>query len=386
MNENKSQSEINDFNALRIALILLKKKSLIIWTVILATLISVAIALILPKWYLSTVNCVPPKRTDEGGIMNTVSSTLKNIGLTKLTGKGSNDTYSFLVILQSRTVVDSLINLFKLDKVYEIPKSQMILLRETFLENVYVGYEKEGNFTISVLDKNPQRAANIANKYIEIANSIAVDLAREEARLQTEHLEQRLDVTNEQIKKLTKLLQTFSKKYGVFSPEDQAKNFSSALAELKLQQLKYETYYDLTKKQYGESDPKTIEFKSLLNKIESQLDDVQNKPGFAGNFSVNNAASVGLEFIYLSADLEANTKLKTILIPMLEDARLDQVKNIENLYVLDKAIPADKKDRPRRALIVAGSAIGSLILIIFIIIFIDSIGLLKRKLNEFKDI
>jgi uncharacterized protein involved in exopolysaccharide biosynthesis len=372
----------NEFSSTKVLAAILRRKWFIIITVIVATAASAVISfLLLPVWYKSTTNVVPPKSGDDASsISGGISAVMKNVGLSKLSGAGE-DSYTYIVVLTSRTVTDSMINLYKLDKVYDIPKSKATKLREYFLDNVEISFEKDGNYLISIWDENPQRAADMANKYIQIANTIAIKLSRDEAQLKIEHITQRIAALNETIQKTNLRLGKFSKEYMMFAPEEQAKATATALSEVKLQQLKYEMYYDLYKVQYGESDPQTQEMKRLVTATKDKLAQVQTEPGFAGNFALNQSASIGVEFINLYAELEALTKMKAYLMPMLEEAKLDEIKNVRNLYVLDKAIPADKKDKPKRSLIVCGTFLGSFILVIFIIMLLDAIAETKKKLK-----
>ena len=44
---------------------------------------------------------------------------------------------------------------------------------------------------------------------------------------------------------------------------------------------------------------------------------------------------------------------------------VDKDMNVHYRYVVDRAVPADKKDRPKRALIVLGCSVGALIICLF---------------------
>lgn len=373
----------NEFDSKKIIALLFKKKWIIISTVLIATILSGVISFMVPVWYKSTINCVPPKKDDSGSMMSGISSVMKNIGLTKLSGKSGGEAYSFLVILTSRTVIDSLIDIYKLDEVYDIPKSEMTKLRKAFYANVDIAFEKEGNYTISIWDEDPKRAANMANRYIEIANNVSIRLTREEAKLQTKHIEQRIATMSAEIDALNSAIIEHSKKYKMFAPEEQAKSIANALAELKLQVLKYEVIFETYKIKYGANDPETIEIGNILESTRQKLFEIQSEPGFAGDFKIGDAAAVGIKFVSMSADLEAFMKMKVMLIPMLEEAKLDQVKNIENLYVLDKAIAADKKDRPKRSLIVAGTFIGSFAFILILILLLNAYKDFKISMAEY---
>jgi uncharacterized protein involved in exopolysaccharide biosynthesis len=75
--------------------------------------------------------------------------------------------------------------------------------------------------------------------------------------------------------------------------------------------------------------------------------------------------------VKLTAEFEAFAKLKAFLLPTLEQTRLDQMKTTPSLLVVDDPIPAEKKDRPKRALVAAGSGFGAGVLVILIVLLIE---------------
>ncbi|HRT67811.1 MAG TPA: Wzz/FepE/Etk N-terminal domain-containing protein, partial [Bacteroidota bacterium] len=135
-NQNKNVHDMTYF-----LYVLKKRKVLIIIITLLGAGISLAAALLMPKWYAASINLVPSMANQEtaGAASSAISSTLKEFGLTSLTGQ-TEGSYSYLVILQSRTVLDSIINLFELDKEYKIPKSKMTDLRKEVQSNIEINY------------------------------------------------------------------------------------------------------------------------------------------------------------------------------------------------------------------------------------------------------
>jgi uncharacterized protein involved in exopolysaccharide biosynthesis len=59
-------------------------------------------------------------------------------------------------------------------------------------------------------------------------------------------------------------------------------------------------------------------------------------------------------------------------LPLLEENRLNENKQMQFLIVLDKATPPDQKSKPKRSLIVLGSFFGSFILISCFLVFLYS--------------
>lgn len=360
--------------------VLKKKKLSLIIVTLLGIILSFAAAFLLPKWYASTVNLVPAMSGQEasGGAGSAISSTLKEFGLTNLTGK-SEGTYSYIVILQSRTVVDSIINLYELDKVYNIPKTQMTELRKAVQSNIEVNYEKEGNYVITVWDIDKNRAANIANSYVTIANGLAMNIFREDTRLSREYFEDRMRIVDSSLSAIGYQMSKFSSSTLMFSPEDQAKAMSTSLADIKAEQAKYDIFYEYYRKNFGEFDPLATTFKKMSEEMGNKIEEIQTKPGFLGNFSLKEATGTAVDYMRFYTDFETMTKVKAFLLPMIEKIKSDEIKSVQNLLVVDKAIPADKKDKPKRSLIIAGGAVGSFVIAILYVFLINYLFELKQE-------
>jgi tyrosine-protein kinase Etk/Wzc len=379
--ENTSKQE----GAIYFFSILLRYKVFIIITVIIITAASVIISLIMPKWYAATANVVHPQHSGsafEGAIGN-ITSKLKDFGLGKLGGSGGGSTYDFIVVLESRSLKDSLINRFDLMTVYEIEDSLMYKVRKELDGNMEISLEKEGNYLITIYDKSPERAAQMTNTMIEIANDIAKDKFNYEASLNRQYLENRLIITDSILIAIGDKLGKYSSDYMIISPEDQAAAISDAMIELRANILSQEMMYEMIVNKYGEDDQMAIIQKKLVGRLKQQLKDAENKPGFAGDFSIKELSKVGIPFMQLLAEYETFTKVKAFLLPMLEEARINEVRNTKNLLVLDDAIVPEKKERPKRMVIVLGAFVGSLALSILVVFLLQGyknlVGILKQQ-------
>ena len=142
--------------------------------------------------YKSTVNLVPPKSQGDAfdNIMTSVGSSLKNLGLGGFGGKGGGE-YEYMVILESRTVKDSIIKKFNLSKVYNIPEKEESMLRKAFDANLALDYLKDGNYLISIWDTDKNRAAEIANEYAIVANAKAAEISQKETYFNLNYLEKK---------------------------------------------------------------------------------------------------------------------------------------------------------------------------------------------------
>lgn len=357
--------------------VIFRHKWFIIITVVLATAASVVAVLQLPNWFGATVNLVPPKSSAAGGLASGISSALKDFGLSKLTG-GGDDGYSYIVVLQSRRLQDSLIARFNLAEEYKIPKSEMSKVRAALEENLEITYEKEGNYTITAWHTNPEKAAEMANAAAEIASGIANEIVRTEAVDNRRYAEQRLEENLKSFEKAADSLKNFTRRYKIFAPPEQAAAAATAIVDLKAQVLQQEMLVQSYESLLGKDDPAAVQQRQLLANLRAQTAKVEGQPGFVGDFPIEKGSEVAVEYTRLVTDVEVYAKLKAFILPMLEQYKLDEQRALPNLYVLDAATPPDKKGRPKRSLIVAGAAFGSFVLAIMFVFFWDRYRILKQ--------
>jgi capsule polysaccharide export protein KpsE/RkpR len=122
----------------------------------------------------------------------------------------------------------------------------------------------------------------------------------------------------------------------------------------------------------------------MVNILKQKLEDAKSQPGFAGNFSLENATGVAMEYLRLTTEFETFTKVKNILMPMLEEARIEETRNTQNLIIIDPPFPADKKVKPKRSLFVVGFFIGSFVLCSMFVVMLDGYSKFKKKYNAMK--
>lgn len=373
----------NQFDGVYFTGLLFKHKKFLISAVLFGAVASVVISLMLPNWYTATLNAVPPQSTSGGleGAMGNISSALKDIGLSKVGGSGS-ESYTLRVIFESRSVKDSLLRKFEIAKHYDMEDKKYEEIMEEFESNVYVAYEKDGNYLISFTDKDPQFAADVANHYLLVVNHFAADVFQREQKLNRIYMESRLSSVDSTINAISEQLAVLTETSLMFSPVEQAQAISKALIDLKAQVYQSEIEYGLLKSTYGANDPATLMKKNILDQTREKLDEAMKKPGFAGNFALNQSGRIGIEYVKLYTEIEALSKAKAYLVPMYEKLKLDETKNMQTLLVIDEATAPTKKSKPKRSIIVLGSVFGVFVLAVLIIILLYSYRNFKQKYNE----
>ena len=384
--ESNNSSKTNaEFSGFLMVVLLFKHK----WYILLATILTAVAAIFysisLPNWYSASINVVPPKSAGNmmDQAMSGLSSALKEVGLSKLSGGKSGDQYSFLVILSSRTLSDSIINKYNLKKSYnsnaDLRNVKDSDVRSQFKENLDVSLEADGNYVITILDKDSSRVASMVNDYVHYANELAKSIYHSETKFNREYMEKRIANLDSTLESLSKEISTYSQQTGIISPEDQGKAYVTAISDIKSEVMKNEIYLDYFKQKFGERDQMTLAQSELVNSFKSKLSQAENKPGLVGNFSKNDATAKGMNFLKMYAQYEALSKLKIYMMPMYEEAKINENRDIITLSVVDPAISPDKKTKPKRSLMVAGATLGGTFTSILLILAIYGIGVFRKK-------
>lgn len=349
--------------------LVLRHWKFLLGSVLTTTGVALGVSFLVPNWYEATVSAVPPSRTVPGleSMLSAAVGALRDIGVLRL-GTIGQQGYNFLVILESRRLKDSLIERFRLWELYDVPDTARHRLYRKLEKDFEVTYELNGNYTVTARHTDPRKAAAMANAAIEIANAIAAEVAQQESGQLRQYLELRLQRIDSTLAQLADSLRGLSRQTLLFSPLDQAQAAAKALAELKAQGIYQEIVLEALRHVYGAGDPIVQAQQRLVEEVQHQLRQAEQRPGFVGGFSLREAAGVGLQFLRLYAELETFQRVRSLLLPTLEQIRLDEQRARPVLYVVDPAVPPQLKAYPQRALIALGALVGSLVLSLLLLL------------------
>jgi capsule polysaccharide export protein KpsE/RkpR len=233
-----------------------------------------AYALLAPKWYKSTASVLPAEKNDLLSSLSGLGSLAKGFsaskGLAALTG-GNEETDRYMAILMSATVTNDVIKKFDLVKEYEYEGDYYEKVVKEWQSNLELEIADEGNLTITVFDKNPQKAADIANYLVERLNEINTQLSVTNAKANREFVEKRYFQNVADINKLEDSMRVFQEKYGVIAVPEQleatVKSMSSIYAEL----YKKEVELNVLNQTYGVDHPLTSTAKIELSELQKKI-------------------------------------------------------------------------------------------------------------------
>jgi uncharacterized protein involved in exopolysaccharide biosynthesis len=155
-----------------------------------AMTVTAAVTFTRPRYYQAAITIVPPlavleKQSDVGGLGAMGNSMLRNIIDT------GGVAVIYVEILESREVADSIIDRFRLMEVYDDVEFRSDA-RAQLKANTNIATTDEGVVKVAVKDTDPNRAAAIANAYVEELDQQNKRLSTGEATSKRIFLENRL--------------------------------------------------------------------------------------------------------------------------------------------------------------------------------------------------
>ncbi len=325
-------------------------------TLILGSLLAGAAALgasyAMPNIYTSRTVFLPPQQQQ-----SSASAALAQLSaLSAIAGlapglKSSADQY--LSLLRSAAVTDRLIDEFKLVQVYGVRFRFEAAEELAKQSRIFLG-RKDGLITIEVSDEDPQRAAALANRYVEELRRVTAELALTEAQQRRKFFESQLAQSRDRLTSAQQSLQ--SSGFSQSALRADARASAEGYARLRAETTAAEVRLQALRSNLADNTPEVQQGLSALAALRAQLakfeqaTDLSSAPDYVSKFR---------EFKYQEA-------LFDLFARQYELAKLDESREGALVQVVDVAKPAEWKSRPKRALIaLAGALVGAFLLIGF---------------------
>jgi uncharacterized protein involved in exopolysaccharide biosynthesis len=335
--------------------LILKWRKFITVTVGAVAVLSVVITLLLPKWFKSSVSILPP--ADQGVLnpLGSASSMLKGLAAVKSLGSFGQGlgAYNYFAILKSRASMEEVIEKFNLRVVYDVQEDPIEEVLRELEDNVDFQIEEDDYISITVYDKDPQRAADMANYFVELLNKISIRLGTQEARSNREFIGQRVKEVQEALHAAEDSLQGYQERSGMLMPPTTEGASIAPIAELYGLKARKEIELGIASREGTADNLLTRQLKMQLAEIEKKL---------------RTFPEVGVTSLRWYREIAIQQTILEFLVPMYEQAKVEEQKEIPVILVLDRAVPAQEKASPKRLLIVAISTLTALFFAVFLVV------------------
>ena len=345
---------------------LLKKwQNNILLNIFVITLMTLFLSLIIPKIFTATAVLMPPQATSGNTFRSDSANPL--IPLSGLFGNFTDESMNLISIVQSRTVMEKVINKFNLIEFYKVDNIEEAL--EELEDAAEFEIQEEGTIHISMsvatgwlhFDEDEITAKNlcadITNTFVSELDELNKKLNLERASFHRKFIEERYLQNIRDLHNAEDNLKKFQESNDLVSINDQTaaaiESASIIKKKILLDQIQLEIYKDAFNPKHSKLEQlkKEIEeFKLKLNELENgSFNDSSGNKLF---LTISDIPDLGLNHLRLQRELEIQTELFKFLTMEYEEAKIEEAKDIPTVQVLDIAKVPERKSKPRRVLLV----------------------------------
>lgn len=342
-------TENRGFDLLDIFIIILKRKKFFISLFLISLILSyVAIYFLVQEEFDSTSLIISSKQDSFTGM----SSLIKNFsnlpfGLGGMTQSDEIDKYK--TIIYSRTNLDKIISEYNLLNDYNL--ESMEKARKILKSKIIAEETREEAFTVTVRANSPQKTVEINKFIIKELNDVIISLNVKKARDNRNFLADRYNEIKINLASAEDSLKKFQSKNGVLEIENQVKTSIEEYSKLEAELATRKIELDVLKKVLGENSPQiknqeisVEEFQNYLNRL--QTGNIKNPV----LMPINSMPTKALDYLRLLRDVKIYSSMLEFIIPLYEQAKFDEQKEIPILQVIDYPVEPEKKAYPPRTL------------------------------------
>ncbi len=341
-----------------------------------AMLVAMVLSLfVIEKTFEATASMVPPTEHDGMGLSGLLAAAggvdraAQNLGIS-LPGAPATPTDLFMAMVKSRVVADAIIDKFKLKEVYDI--ETMDKTRKALAGSTSITLTREKVIKITVEDSDPQRAADIANAYLNELDKLNQKLNVSKAALNRQFIEQQMVKNQTKIMELEDQIKDFQTKHMSFAMEEQAKAMVGAVAGIQSQLVAQEVQLEVMQQYLSPENPEIHRVRASIEELRKQIRAIERGQGFQSGPSekgekrapggghsqpaIVDVPALAVEYGRLLRMLKVHETLYTLMISEFQQAKYSEARNTPTVQVLDPAVPPEIKSRPITSLnmLVAG--------------------------------
>lgn len=352
---------------IRLAKLLIANRKLILACTAGAIVVSSVISLVLPQWFRARASVLPP----ESGVgQQDVISIMRFAGyrpaaIPALTS--ASEIYS--AVLRSNRVTDAVIDSLDLTKAFG-DKSRGAV-REIIWSGARVSVTSAGLVLVDYEDKDPSRAAAVANAFVAELDRFYTQTRVTTARKVRELIETQMRRTGQELEAAQAALKTFKQRTGAIMIPEQTHASIQTAAGLYGRIAELEVSLERISQFATDKSPEVVDTKAQIRALERKLGEMgytdagdDSSPGAGVKLFPKFSASPTLEeqMTDLVMAVEIKTSVYKVLSEQYEEARIQEVKDTPAIQVLDWAERPHVRSRPKRKLIVAISTVAALFL------------------------
>lgn len=380
--------ENKQIDILDIIYYILKHKKFVFITTVIVSITAIIYSLVVPLTWTSTATFMTLEY--ERNSFSLSSSSLFGLN-SSLLGSGTNENQNLIAIMKSRNFSEDIIRKFNLIELLKIDFNDSLLSMEETVrklnnEITIIDFNEEtGIISILVTTKDKILSAEMANYYIERLEEYNLKTRKTKRRQTRIFLEKRLEEEKSSIDSQSVALMQFNKDHHTISINEQTNALISHYSDLVARKISSEIELELALRSYGLKSPIINTLEGKIGILQNKIDDLENPTSSGGTDYLLNLDSIPelkMQYSNLVLQLEIDSKVYKYLYSEYESAKIEEMKDLPSLEIIDNAIPAGKRTSPRRARICIFSFLIAFILSAGSMIILELIKQMSKDKNH----
>ncbi len=346
----------NRNNIFNLLLIFARQKKLIIIVTLIVSVAAVIYSLLTPQIWTSRATFKPDAASagmtinigDLGGIMSS------------LLGGSSGDAQGALIILRSRTMNEDVIRKFNLVQYFRIREADSLKAMDIALEMLKgevlgtVLNPENGLISLSISTKDKQLSKDMADYYLSRLDNYNRELKLTKGKRNRQFLESRVHSVRGEIDSLAQALKDFQKKNKAIDVTTQMSSLITLYSEAVSQKMIADLELEMAKQNFESESPLVRDLKLRQKVISDRIKDLEKssgqvKPSYI--MDIDKLPDLTLQYTQLMINLEIQKKVFEFIYPQFEAARIEEMRDMPTIEIIDQPRLAGMRSHPRRAMI-----------------------------------
>ena len=370
-------------NLLDFTLTAARYKGKIILIIFSITLVALIVSLLWPHTFKSSAKFTQYDVSPGGGLSSLIGNFVQ---VPTMSDRVSSE--QALIILRSRTMLDSVIDEFDLHEVYGIEVREYV--REELSNNTNITENREGgigfspivSIDLSFLDRDPVRAQQIAQFYLDQLDIMMSDINRSNTQMAFEMFERRYQENLRDLESAENALVQFQRRHGILELESQLKVMIENIGEVKANIVAMDVQLNVARAALSNDASRVRELQTKRNELEGVYRDMIRQTNIQASDGeifyeetegtvedifppLMNVPDLGVQYMRLFRELTVQEKIFELVYPQFEQQRAMLQEATLGLQIIDEPVVPTYKDSPSRALITIAGFLFSIIVAFF---------------------
>ncbi|MEJ2725653.1 MAG: Wzz/FepE/Etk N-terminal domain-containing protein [Deltaproteobacteria bacterium] len=341
-----------------------------------------AISLTMSKTYEAT-GVILPEPKEAGAGEEVKAAFLQQFGVAGIMSSAATPAEVFEAILKSRELARQVLyryNYFRNKGVIRDKEDEAV---KSFVESIKVKKSRdEPTLSVSVQGHSPVFAADIANTYIIELDKYNRENTLTSTKRLRKYIESRLDAAEIELDEAQQNLRKFQEEHRAISISKQAEATLNVLSEMESQRVALEVEKAAKEKFYSGPHIEIEQLKAKMEALQKNINrltyseeekvPVEREEGKVEFYiPLTRIPALNFDESKLLLKVKAKTGVVSMLTTQLEQARLEEAKDMPTIHALDWARPPQRPAKPRLKLNVILGFVVSLFIGIFLVFFME---------------